>query len=67
MLKTHPAYGEAVDLAKKEDKRIHTYLAEVLERLRLETANKLKISPSDYSLIELTKDIHLYPDLHGVC
>lgn len=66
MIKNHPAYEEALELGRKEDKKIHTVLAEVLERLRLESAEKLGKSSDNYSLTELTKDIHIYPDLHGI-
>lgn len=57
MITTHPAYSELQEIAKKENKSIHTVLADVLDRLLLEAGTS--------SLTRLTKDLHLYPDLHG--
>ncbi|KAK0490523.1 FGGY family of carbohydrate kinase [Armillaria novae-zelandiae] len=57
MLTTHPAYNKLVELGKEQKKNIHVVLQEMLAKLKAE-------SKSD-SLTELTKDIHLYPDLHG--
>ncbi|CAA7269013.1 unnamed protein product [Cyclocybe aegerita] len=57
ILTTHPAYPELVELGKKNQKPIHTVLEERLEKLRTESAVE--------TLTELTKDLHLYPDLHG--
>lgn len=57
MLTTHPAYTRLQDLAKEQQKSVHLVLAERLESLRVEAGVQ--------SLVELTKDIHFYPDLHG--
>ncbi|KAG7445991.1 Pentulose kinase [Guyanagaster necrorhizus] len=57
MLITHPAYNKLVELGKEQKKNIHVVLQEMLARLKTES----KVD----SLTELTKDIHLYPDLHG--
>lgn len=65
MITTHPAYQEALEISKKEEKKIHVVLAETLERLRVEEAHAKNRSPADFTLTELTKDTHFYPDLHG--
>ncbi|KAK0206076.1 FGGY family of carbohydrate kinase [Desarmillaria ectypa] len=57
MLTTHPAYNKLVELGKEQKKNIHVVLQEMLAKLKEES----KVD----SLTELTKDIHLYPDLHG--
>ena len=57
IISTHPAYSELQTVAKKEEKSIHTVLAGVLDRLLSEAGTT--------SLTRLTKDLHLYPDLHG--
>ncbi|KAL5508501.1 hypothetical protein ACEPAH_6120 [Sanghuangporus vaninii] len=57
MITTHPAYKELQEIAEKEKTSIHTVLANELERQRKEKGLE--------SLTELTKDMHLYPDLHG--
>lgn len=58
MLTTHPAYARLQGLAKEQEKSVHVVLAERLEALRVEAGVE--------SLVELTKDIHFYPDLHGL-
>ncbi|KAJ3496368.1 hypothetical protein NLJ89_g10495 [Agrocybe chaxingu] len=57
ILTTHPAHPELVELGKKVQKPIHSILEERLEKLRMESGVA--------TLTELTKDLHLYPDLHG--
>ena len=57
VLTTHPAYGRLESLAKEKGKSVHVLLAERLEELRQEAGVE--------SLVELTKDVHFYPDLHG--
>ncbi|KAG8754441.1 hypothetical protein FRC14_005077 [Serendipita sp. 396] len=57
MITTHPAYSEAKGLAEATQKPIHTLLAETLQRLQEEAG----VSSST----RLTKDLHIYPDLHG--
>ncbi|GLB33245.1 putative FGGY family of carbohydrate kinases, C-terminal domain [Lyophyllum shimeji] len=54
---THPAYPQLVELGKEQQKNIHVVLQEILEKLR--TDYKVE------TLTELTKDLHMYPDLHG--
>ncbi|KAF9526703.1 hypothetical protein CPB83DRAFT_769830 [Crepidotus variabilis] len=58
MLTTHKAYDELVDRGRKEGKDIFVVLDDVLEELRVDRGAE--------SLVELTKDLHLYPDLHGL-
>ncbi|KAH0586891.1 hypothetical protein H2248_005727 [Termitomyces sp. 'cryptogamus'] len=57
ILTTHPAYTKLVELAKVQEKNIHTVLQEILEELRIER--------NVDTLTELTKDLHIYPDFHG--
>ncbi|CAE6478991.1 unnamed protein product [Rhizoctonia solani] len=57
ILTTHPAYFRLQSLAKEQQKSVHVLLAETLESLRQEAGVD--------SLVELTKDVHFYPDLHG--
>lgn len=66
MITTHPAYAELKSIAEERKVKIHVVLAETLEDLRLEAAKASGKSAEDYTLTELTKDIHFYPDLHGV-
>ncbi|KAJ7590783.1 Pentulose kinase [Mycena floridula] len=56
-LTTHPAYSQLVELGKSQDKNIHVVLQDLLESLRLEA----KVN----TFTELTKHLHVYPDLHG--
>ena len=65
MITTHPAYPELQKLAKAQDKTIHMVLADLLEQLRVEEATAAKRALDDFSLTEVTKDLHFYPDLHG--
>lgn len=65
MITTHPAYPELLKISKEQNKKIHIVLAETLENLRTEAATARKKPLNDFSLTELTKDIHFYPDLHG--
>lgn len=65
MITTHPAYPELLKISKEQNKKIHIVLAETLENLRTEAAIASKKPLDDFSLTELTKDIHFYPDLHG--
>ena len=58
MLTTHPAYTRLQELAKEQQKSVHVVLAERLESLR--------VGAGVQSLVELTKDVHFYPDLHGM-
>ena len=64
VITTHPAYPELQKLAKQQDK-IHIVLADLLEHLRVQEAKAAKKDPNDFPLTELTKDLHMYPDLHG--
>ncbi|KAF8904258.1 FGGY family of carbohydrate kinase [Mucidula mucida] len=57
MLTTHAAYPRLVEEGKKQGKNIHVVLQDLLEELKA----REKVD----SLTELTKDLHLYPDLHG--
>ena len=78
MITTHPAYPQLKEIAEREKKSIHigklkpdslfivsegwlsnmyTVLAEELEKLRQKVGAE--------TLTEVTKDMHLYPDLHG--
>ncbi|KAF8632006.1 hypothetical protein AX17_004950 [Amanita inopinata Kibby_2008] len=57
ILKNHPAYPQLVEQAKKENKPIHAVLEDVLQKLRAERGVD--------STVELTKDVHFYPDFHG--
>lgn len=65
MITTHAAYPELQELAANRDVKIHVILAETLEALRVEASKAAAKNDSDYTLTELTKDIHFYPDLHG--
>ncbi|KAL7410972.1 Pentulose kinase [Mrakia frigida] len=57
MIKTHPAYPELVEVSKKEGKNMFDVLGERLESMR--------VSRGEDTLTDLTRDLHLYPDLHG--
>ncbi|KAG8835066.1 hypothetical protein FRC17_005419 [Serendipita sp. 399] len=57
MLTTHPAYSEAQDLARATQTTVHEVLSERMQRLQDEAGVS---SPTI-----LTKDLHMYPDLHG--
>ncbi|OBZ71867.1 hypothetical protein A0H81_08080 [Grifola frondosa] len=57
MITTHPAYPRLTELAALQKINIHEVLQAELEKLRVEAGAE--------SLTELTKDMHLYPDLHG--
>ncbi|TDL29142.1 Pentulose kinase [Rickenella mellea] len=57
MITTHPAYPKLVERAKNENTNIHNVLADQLNHLRKEAGVE--------NLTELTKDMHIYPDLHG--
>ncbi|KAF8304941.1 Pentulose kinase [Clavulina sp. PMI_390] len=65
IITTHPAYPELKKLAEDRKVKIHVVLADLLEELRLEAAKEAKKSFEAFSLTELTKDLHIYPDLHG--
>lgn len=62
IITTHPAYSELQSIAKDKGSSIHVVLADILEDLRK------KASRPDFeeTLTGLTKDIHLYPDFHGL-
>ncbi|CED83400.1 Ribulose kinase and related carbohydrate kinases [Phaffia rhodozyma] len=57
MITTHPAYPQLLQVAKDQGTNIHEVLGDKLEELRVERGVK--------TLTHLTKDLHLYPDLHG--
>ncbi|EKM59553.1 uncharacterized protein PHACADRAFT_137471 [Phanerochaete carnosa HHB-10118-sp] len=57
MIKTHPAYNQLKEIAEERKTNIHTVLHDELEKLRQEAQVE--------SFTELTKDMHMYPDLHG--
>ncbi len=76
MLTTHPAYNKLVELGKEQKKNIHvgrydysrcSSLSLIPFTVLQEMLAKLKAESKADSLTELTKDIHLYPDLHGTC
>ncbi|KAH8918811.1 Pentulose kinase [Atractiella rhizophila] len=62
MLTTHPAYNELLEIAKFEQTDIYKVLEGELGRLL--QANE-KASGRKSFLTELTKEYHIYPDLHG--
>lgn len=57
MIKTHPAYNQLKEIAEERKTNIHAVLHDELEKLRQEAQVE--------SFTELTKDMHMYPDLHG--
>ncbi|KAI0786483.1 Pentulose kinase [Abortiporus biennis] len=57
MIKTHPAYNELQSLTKERNANVHEVLQDILERIR--------VDENVESLTEVTKDMHMYPDLHG--
>ncbi|KIM42840.1 hypothetical protein M413DRAFT_444492 [Hebeloma cylindrosporum] len=57
ILTNHPAYPELVKIGKEKQKNIHAILQDILDSLQAEQGLE--------SLLELTKDLHMYPDLHG--
>ncbi|KAF8630051.1 hypothetical protein AX15_003136 [Amanita polypyramis BW_CC] len=57
IITTHPAYPQVVEQAKRENKSIHAVLEDILQQLRAERGVGTNV--------ELTKDIHFYPDFHG--
>ncbi|KAK4688037.1 D-ribulokinase, partial [Tremellales sp. Uapishka_1] len=54
---THPAYPKLLELSKKTGKNIFELLGDRLEEMIREKKAE--------TLTHLTKDLHLYPDLHG--
>jgi len=65
VIKTHSAYPELQSIAENTGKNIHIVLAETLEWLRVQAATARGKDVKTFSLTELTKDLHFYPDLHG--
>ena len=78
ILTNHPAYPELVKIGKEKQKNIHTgtltfhYFWPFNRRLPStfipvlqETLDGLQAEQGLESLLELTKDLHMYPDLHG--
>ncbi|KAF9510752.1 hypothetical protein BS47DRAFT_1373269 [Hydnum rufescens UP504] len=65
VITTHPAYSELQSMAKDTNKQVHVILSETLERLRVEAAIAQGKGAKTFSLTELTKDLHFYPDLRG--
>lgn len=57
ILTTHAAYPRLVEQAKQKGVNIHVLLAEILENQKTESGAE--------SWTEVTKDMHMYPDLHG--
>jgi len=57
MITTHPAYSTLKEKAQAENTNIHKVLTDTLERMRVEAGVE--------TLTELSKDLHIYPDLHG--
>jgi FGGY-family pentulose kinase len=57
VLTTHAAYPRLTEIAKERNTNIHTLLAEMLDKQKAEGGVE--------SWTELTKDMHMYPDLHG--
>jgi D-ribulokinase len=53
-------------MAKDTNKQVHVILSETLERLRVEAAIAQGKGVKTFSLTELTKDLHFYPDLRGM-
>jgi len=58
VITTHPAHNELLEIAKKDGKPIYTVLEERL--------HEMKRGAGVTSLTRLTRDIHFYPDLHGM-
>ncbi|KDQ12706.1 hypothetical protein BOTBODRAFT_176136 [Botryobasidium botryosum FD-172 SS1] len=54
---THPAYPTLKERAQAENTSIHKILADTLEQMRVDAGVE--------TLTELSKDLHMYPDLHG--
>ena len=77
MITTHHAYPKLVERAEKEGTNIHkgTSVRHKTRYLFLgfniccavlaDVLNELKAEANVETLTELTKDMHLYPDLHG--
>ena len=80
MIKTHPAYSRLKELAEERHASIHegppsfpahclnlTPKFRFVHRLTVlhDELEKLRIEEKVDSYTELTKDMHLYPDLHG--
>ncbi|KAM6495453.1 Pentulose kinase [Amanita muscaria] len=57
ILTTHPAYPQLVEQGKRANQPIHAVLEDILQNLRTERGVETNI--------ELTKDVHFYPDFHG--
>jgi hypothetical protein len=75
ILTTHPAYPQLVDLGKEQQKNIHTglFIFRFIinynngSAVLLEILDKLRVREDVESLTELTRDMHMYPDFHGMC
>ncbi|KAJ9093599.1 hypothetical protein QFC19_008266 [Naganishia cerealis] len=58
IMQTHPAYNKVLDMAKQRSSNVFDILEEKLEELKKDRGCG--------SSTELTKNLHLYPDLHGL-
>jgi hypothetical protein len=77
ILTNHPAYPELTKIGKEKQKNIHAstltlfiifYSSTAVYPPILvlqETLDGLQAEQGLESLLELTKDLHMYPDLHG--
>lgn len=59
MLETHPAWNKLLENSKQKGINHFVYLGELLDELMKEEQAPF--------LTYLTKDLHIYPDLHGPC
>lgn len=59
MLETHPAWNKLLENSKQKGINHFVYLGELLDELMKEEQAPF--------LTYLTKDLHIYPDLHGTC
>lgn len=57
IVETHPAFGQAKQLAQNENKHIHDYLSDILEKERQSQGLQF--------ISELTRELHIWPDYHG--
>lgn len=58
MLETHPAWNKLLETSKQKGINHFVYLGDLLEEL-------VKEQQAPF-LTYLTKDLHIYPDLHGM-
>jgi ribulose kinase len=58
MLETHPAWSKLLEVSKQKGVNHFVYLAQLLDELAKEQKAPF--------LTYLTKNLHIYPDLHGM-